>query len=85
MHLISWGPKARTVALYAHDGRLTGVVGFSAAAAVMRLRADITAGTAGRRRARPPGAIRSRKSGWNHNRVPFGASYDLSYDPNGTR
>jgi 3-phenylpropionate/trans-cinnamate dioxygenase ferredoxin reductase component len=42
VHLISWGPKARTVALYAHDGRLTGVVGFSAAA--MRLRADITAG-----------------------------------------
>jgi 3-phenylpropionate/trans-cinnamate dioxygenase ferredoxin reductase subunit len=44
VHLVSWGPKARTVALYAHDGRLTGVVGFSAARAVMRLRADITAG-----------------------------------------
>ena len=43
-HLIKWGPKARTVALYARDGRLTGVVGFSAAAAVMRLRADIAAG-----------------------------------------
>jgi 3-phenylpropionate/trans-cinnamate dioxygenase ferredoxin reductase subunit len=46
VHLITWGPKARTVALYARDGRLTGAVGFSAAAAVMRLRADITAGTA---------------------------------------
>jgi 3-phenylpropionate/trans-cinnamate dioxygenase ferredoxin reductase subunit len=46
VHLISWGPKARTVALYARDGRLTGVVGFSAAAAVMRLRADIATGSA---------------------------------------
>jgi len=46
VHLITWGPKARTVALYARDGRLTGAVGFSAAAAVMRLRADLTAGTA---------------------------------------
>ena len=44
VHLIKWGPKARTVALYAQDGRLTGVVGFSAAAAVMKLRADIAAG-----------------------------------------
>ncbi|MGD0702299.1 MAG: FAD-dependent oxidoreductase [Trebonia sp.] len=44
VHVINWGPKARTVALYARDGRLTGVVGFSAAAAVMRSRADITAG-----------------------------------------
>ncbi len=46
VHLISWGPKGRTVALYAREGRLTGVVGFSAAAAVMRSRADIAAGTA---------------------------------------
>ena len=46
VHLITWGPKARTVALYARNGRLTGVVGFSAAAAVMRLRADIVAGSA---------------------------------------
>jgi hypothetical protein len=46
VHLITWGPKARTVALYARDGRLTGVVGFSAAAPVMRLRADIAAGAA---------------------------------------
>ena len=45
VHLITWGPKARTVALYARDGRLTGAVGFSAAAAVMRLRADIAAGS----------------------------------------
>jgi 3-phenylpropionate/trans-cinnamate dioxygenase ferredoxin reductase component len=46
VELITWGPKARTVALYGRDGRLTGVVGFSAAAAVMRLRADIATGTA---------------------------------------
>jgi 3-phenylpropionate/trans-cinnamate dioxygenase ferredoxin reductase subunit len=46
VHLIAWGPKSRTVALYARDGRLTGAVGFSAAAAVMRLRADIVTGTA---------------------------------------
>ena len=46
VHLIKWGPKSRTVALYHRDGRLTGAVGFSAAAAVMKLRADITAGTA---------------------------------------
>ena len=46
VHLLTWGPKDRTVALYARDGRLTGVVGFSAASAVMRLRADLAAGTA---------------------------------------
>ena len=46
VHVITWGPKARTVALYARDGHLTGVVGFSAAPAVMRLRADIAAGGA---------------------------------------
>jgi 3-phenylpropionate/trans-cinnamate dioxygenase ferredoxin reductase subunit len=46
VEVITWGPKARTVALYGRDGRLTGAVGFSAAAAVMRLRADIAAGTA---------------------------------------
>jgi len=46
VHLITWGPKARTIALYARDGHLTGAVGFSAAAGVMRLRADIAAGTA---------------------------------------
>ena len=46
VHLVTWGPKARTNAHYARDGRLTGAVGFSAAAGVMKLRADITAGTA---------------------------------------
>jgi 3-phenylpropionate/trans-cinnamate dioxygenase ferredoxin reductase component len=46
VHLITWGPKARTVALYASNDHLTGAVGFSAAAAVMRLRADIAVGTA---------------------------------------
>jgi 3-phenylpropionate/trans-cinnamate dioxygenase ferredoxin reductase component len=45
VQVLTWGPKARTVALYARHGRLTGVVGFSAAAAVMRLRADIAAGS----------------------------------------
>ncbi len=46
VHLITWSPKSRTVALYARDDRLTAAVGFSAAAAVMKLRADITAGSA---------------------------------------
>jgi 3-phenylpropionate/trans-cinnamate dioxygenase ferredoxin reductase subunit len=46
VHLMKWGPKSRTLALYARDDRLTGVVGFSAAAAVMKLRADIAAGAA---------------------------------------
>ena len=45
VHLVTWGPKSRTVAFYARDHRLTGVVGFSAAAAVMKLRADIAAGS----------------------------------------
>lgn len=46
VHLIKWGPKSRTIALYHRDGRLTGAVGFSAAAAVVKLRADIIGGTA---------------------------------------
>lgn len=46
VELLSWGPKARTVAVYSRDGRLTGAVGFSAARAVMGLRTDIAAGTA---------------------------------------
>jgi hypothetical protein len=46
VHLISWGPKARTVAVYARDGRTTGIVGFSAAPAVMKVRTDVAAGTA---------------------------------------
>jgi 3-phenylpropionate/trans-cinnamate dioxygenase ferredoxin reductase subunit len=45
VHVIKWGQKERTVALYSRDGRLTGVVGFSAPAAVMKSRADIAAGT----------------------------------------
>jgi 3-phenylpropionate/trans-cinnamate dioxygenase ferredoxin reductase subunit len=43
--LLAWGPKRRPVALYSRSGSLTGVVGFSAAAAVMRLRDDIVTGT----------------------------------------
>jgi 3-phenylpropionate/trans-cinnamate dioxygenase ferredoxin reductase subunit len=43
--LIKWGPKERTIAMYSRRGQLTGVVGFSAAGAVMRLRGDIAAGT----------------------------------------
>jgi 3-phenylpropionate/trans-cinnamate dioxygenase ferredoxin reductase subunit len=46
VHLISWGPKGRTFAVYARDGRTTGIVGFSAAPAVMKVRADVAAGTA---------------------------------------
>ena len=45
VHLATVGAKARTVALYARDGRLTGVVGFSAGAGVMRLRGDVVAGS----------------------------------------
>jgi 3-phenylpropionate/trans-cinnamate dioxygenase ferredoxin reductase subunit len=45
VEILAWGPKSRTLALYSHEGRLSGVVGFSAAAAVMRLRADVAAGT----------------------------------------
>jgi 3-phenylpropionate/trans-cinnamate dioxygenase ferredoxin reductase subunit len=44
VELVRWGPKARTIAVYSNNGRLTGAVGFSAAGGVMRLRADITAG-----------------------------------------
>jgi 3-phenylpropionate/trans-cinnamate dioxygenase ferredoxin reductase subunit len=44
VELVQWGPKLRTIAVYSREGRLTGVVGFSAAAAVMRLRRDIAAG-----------------------------------------
>ncbi|GAA3226701.1 NAD(P)/FAD-dependent oxidoreductase [Actinocorallia longicatena] len=44
LHLVAWGPKAKTIALYARDGRLTGAVGFSAPAAVVRLRADVAGG-----------------------------------------
>lgn len=44
VELVTWGPKSRPLAVYSHRGRLTGVVGFSAAAAIMRLRPDIAAG-----------------------------------------
>ena len=40
----TWGPKQRRVALYARVGVLVGVVGFSAPAAVMPLRAAIEQG-----------------------------------------
>jgi len=43
--IVTWGPKARPVAVYSHHGRLTGLVGFSAAGAIMRLRGDVAAGT----------------------------------------
>jgi 3-phenylpropionate/trans-cinnamate dioxygenase ferredoxin reductase component len=45
VELIRWGPKARTIAIYSRCHRVTGVVGFSAAAGVMKLRDDIAAGT----------------------------------------
>jgi 3-phenylpropionate/trans-cinnamate dioxygenase ferredoxin reductase subunit len=45
VELVNWGPKARLIALYSRQGRLTGAVGFSAAGGVMRLRDDISAGT----------------------------------------
>ena len=43
--MLAWGPKQRTLALYSRHSRLTGAVGFSAAAAVMGLRPDVAAGT----------------------------------------
>ena len=41
VQFLTWGPNARTVALYSREGRLVGAAGFSAAGAVMRLRPDI--------------------------------------------
>ena len=41
VEIIEVGPRARPLAVYSRDGRLTGVVGFSAGAAVMKLRAQI--------------------------------------------
>ena len=38
------GPRSRPLAVYSRAGRLTGVVGFSAGAAVMRLKPEIAAG-----------------------------------------
>lgn len=43
--VLSWGPKERTLAVYSNAGRLTGVVGFSAGSAVVRMRSHIAAGT----------------------------------------
>jgi 3-phenylpropionate/trans-cinnamate dioxygenase ferredoxin reductase subunit len=42
--LLEWGPNARPVAVYSNAGRLTGLVGFSAAGAIMRLRREVAAG-----------------------------------------
>jgi 3-phenylpropionate/trans-cinnamate dioxygenase ferredoxin reductase subunit len=42
--VVEVGPRSRPLAVYAREGRLTGVVGFSAGAAVMRLRPEIAAG-----------------------------------------
>jgi 3-phenylpropionate/trans-cinnamate dioxygenase ferredoxin reductase subunit len=42
--VISWGPRERTVAVYSRADQLTGVVGFSAAGAVSKLRALIAVG-----------------------------------------
>lgn len=44
--VIEVGPRSRPLALYSRDGRLTGVVGFSAAAFVMRLRPQVLEGAA---------------------------------------
>jgi len=45
IRLRHWGANRRPIALYGQAGRLTAVVGMSAAGAVMRLRPDIEAGT----------------------------------------
>ena len=46
VELLTVGPRQRTVALYSREGRLTGVVGFSAGAVVMRLRDQLGRETA---------------------------------------
>lgn len=43
VEVVEAGPRSRPVALYSRDGVLTGVVGFSAAAVVMRLRTHVGA------------------------------------------
>ena len=45
VELLVVGKRERRLALYHRDGRLTGAVGFSAAAAVMKLRALLAGGT----------------------------------------
>ena len=42
--VVEVGPRQRPLAVYSRDGRLTGVVGFSAGAAVMKLRQEIVDG-----------------------------------------
>ncbi|MCU1601111.1 MAG: ferredoxin reductase [Frankiales bacterium] len=42
--IVDVGPRQRPLAVYSRDGRLTGVVGFSAGAAVMKLRQEIADG-----------------------------------------
>jgi 3-phenylpropionate/trans-cinnamate dioxygenase ferredoxin reductase subunit len=44
VQVVAVGPKQRPLAVYSHAGRLTGVVGFSAASFVMRLRDQVTQG-----------------------------------------
>lgn len=44
VELVSWGPQSRLVAVYSKGGRLTGLVGFSAAGAILRLRPEIASG-----------------------------------------
>jgi 3-phenylpropionate/trans-cinnamate dioxygenase ferredoxin reductase subunit len=44
VQVVEVGPRSRPVALYSRAGRLTGVVGFSAAAVVMRLRESVRDG-----------------------------------------
>jgi 3-phenylpropionate/trans-cinnamate dioxygenase ferredoxin reductase subunit len=43
--VVEVGPRARPLAVYSREGRLTGVVGFSAGAAVMKLKPDIAQNT----------------------------------------
>lgn len=43
--VLHWGPQRRPLALYARDGSLTGVVGFSTPVPIVKLRADVAAGT----------------------------------------
>jgi 3-phenylpropionate/trans-cinnamate dioxygenase ferredoxin reductase subunit len=42
VEVVEVGPRSRPLAVYSRDGLLTGVVGFSAGAAVMKLRAQIS-------------------------------------------
>jgi len=45
VEILFWGAKARPVAVYSRNSRLTGLVGFSAAGAIMRLRVGVADGT----------------------------------------